>query len=240
MKADFRFGLCVSLGLAALLLLCGCGGGSDSNSTPVAGVSAARLHNMMADGNPLNVVDVRPAEEYAVGHIPGSINLPLDAVATWGKTLDKTERICLVCSCVTSTGLSYQAGVALLAMGYEHVSQLDGGLLTWTYGMDDSVTVTDITGAQLLGFMGDGDPLLIIDVRGATEFAGSHIPGSVNMPLPDINTWLLTLDPAQRICCVCGIGARSRTAAAILVSKGFGNVMSLTGGMSTWTGPVEP
>jgi rhodanese-related sulfurtransferase len=34
------------------------------------------LNRMMESGEPVNVIDVRQAADYAKGHIPGSINLP--------------------------------------------------------------------------------------------------------------------------------------------------------------------
>ncbi len=36
------------------------------------------LEHMRKEGKPLNIVDVRAAEDFAKGHIPGAINLPKD------------------------------------------------------------------------------------------------------------------------------------------------------------------
>ena len=36
------------------------------------------LERMMKQGENINIVDVRAAEDYAEGHIPGAVNLPKD------------------------------------------------------------------------------------------------------------------------------------------------------------------
>jgi len=88
--------------------------------------------------------------------------------------------------------------------------------------------------------MDDGQPLLLVDVRTPTEFAGGHIPGAVNHPVADVAQWSQTLGTQQRVCCVCQAGGRSQTAADYLVDHGFRYVYNLLGGMDQWTGPTEP
>ena len=43
------------------------------------------------------VLDVREAEEYKEGHIPGSINLPLSQLASRYQELDKAGHYYIVC-----------------------------------------------------------------------------------------------------------------------------------------------
>ena len=97
----------------------------------------------------------------------------------------------------------------------------------------------DISSAELQTIMDDGQPLVLVDVRTQSEFAAGHIPGSVNLPIEEIETWAPTLGKNTRICCICGSGARSLTAANTLVAEGFQQVYNLLGGMLEWTGDVE-
>lgn len=232
----------VLLGLAgaltALFALPGCTG-SDSLQDAVIRIVAGQLAAMMDDGQPLTVIDVRTPTEYAAGSIPGSVNLPLADLDTWAGTLDKTRRVCCVCACTGRNGISHQAATRLVALGYQRVYDLEGGLQTWPNVIPNNSSIHNVDSAGLQALMSDGQPLLIVDVRTPEEYATGHIPGSVNHPIGDIDTWAATLQTGQRLCCVCGVGARSRTAAAILVGKGFLSVYNLLGGMQQWTGAVE-
>ncbi len=97
----------------------------------------------------------------------------------------------------------------------------------------------DISAAELQTMMNDGQPLVLVDVRTLSEFEAGHIPGSVNLPLSDIETWAETLNQQTRTCCICGSGNRSRTAADALIAKGFPRVYNLLGGMNGWPGDIE-
>ncbi len=98
----------------------------------------------------------------------------------------------------------------------------------------------DITAAELQAMIGDGQPLVLADVRTPAEFATGHIPGAVNLPLADIDTWAGTLNPVTRTCCICQSGACGAAAANALVAMGFTQVYNLLGGMNGWPGPTEP
>jgi rhodanese-related sulfurtransferase len=78
--------------------------------------------------NSITVVDVREAEDFAKGHIPGAINLPKD---TWenpkGLQKDKTN----VVYCYTQVcHLAASACVVFAGKGYP-VMELEGGFETW-------------------------------------------------------------------------------------------------------------
>ena len=66
------------------------------------------------------VVDVRDKEEYAEGHIPGSINIPVETFAMGSDILAKEKRIIVYCN---SGGRSYQAYRKLMKLGYKQISQ---------------------------------------------------------------------------------------------------------------------
>ena len=78
--------------------------------------------------NNIIVVDVREAEDYAKGHIPGAINLPK---GTWeranGLSKDKTN----IVYCYTQTcHLAANACVAFASQGFP-VMELDGAFEAW-------------------------------------------------------------------------------------------------------------
>lgn len=65
----------------------------------------------------------------------------------------------------------------------------------------------------------------IIDVRSPAEFAGGHVPRSLNIPLDRLATEISRMeDKDQAIVTCCASGMRSASAAAILRSVGFSRV----------------
>src|SRR3954453_8901536 len=87
------------------------------------------LDRMIKSGeNNLTIVDVREAEDFAKGHIPGAINLPK---GTWekaeGLSKDKTNIVyCYTMVC----HLAANACVAFASQGYP-VMELEGGFEVW-------------------------------------------------------------------------------------------------------------
>ncbi|MBK9107400.1 MAG: rhodanese-like domain-containing protein [Saprospiraceae bacterium] len=65
---------------------------------------------------------------------------------------------------------------------------------------------------------------IILDVRTPAEFSGGHIPGSLNIPLQDLNKKLSKLDKNKTIISCCASGMRSAAARKLLLENGFVNV----------------
>jgi rhodanese-related sulfurtransferase/DNA-binding transcriptional ArsR family regulator len=77
----------------------------------------------------VTVLDVRPEDEFALGHLPGALNIPLRALEAQLSELDPSQEIVAYCRgpyCV----LSYEAVAALRARGFK-VRRLEDGLPEW-------------------------------------------------------------------------------------------------------------
>jgi ArsR family transcriptional regulator len=75
------------------------------------------------------VLDVRPPDEFALGHLPGAVNIPLRELEARLAELDPTQEIVAYCRgpyCV----LSYEAVAALRARGFK-IRRLQDGLPEW-------------------------------------------------------------------------------------------------------------
>lgn len=77
----------------------------------------------------VRVVDVRSPEEYASGHLPEAINIPLGDLLDRARNWSPTERIITVCA--KGGGRSAQAAQVLRDMGFGTTWWLCGGTLGW-------------------------------------------------------------------------------------------------------------
>jgi len=91
-------------------------------------VSREELLERSRDGL-VTVLDVRPADEFAAGHLPGAVNIPLSELDSRVAELDPAQDIVAYCRgayCV----LSFEAVAALRARGFK-VRRLEDGLPEW-------------------------------------------------------------------------------------------------------------
>lgn len=120
----------VAVGVIALLLIPkgGTGGTGAANApTGVQDVAAADFQKSIDAGYQL--IDVRTAQEYAQGHIPGAINIPIDSLPQSVAQIDKTKGVAVYCA----TGArSLNAKQFLAAQGYKDVVNLTQGIASWT------------------------------------------------------------------------------------------------------------
>lgn len=75
----------------------------------------------------------------------------------------------------------------------------------------------------------------IVDVREVHEYRDGHIEGSTLIPLGILPYRLDEVDRDKEVVLVCRSGNRSSEACQILRDRGFRNVKSLQGGLSSWT-----
>ena len=60
----------------------------------------------------------------------------------------------------------------------------------------------------------------VVDVRSVSEFVQGNVPGSKNLPLPDIQNWRKQFHSGDQVILVCRSGARSGVATQVLASHG--------------------
>lgn len=102
---------------------------SDGASDAYRAITADEAQSMM-EGGGVTVVDVRTPQEYADGHIPGAINIPLDRIGSEqpDELSDLDAELIVYCR----TGVrSKQASDSLVGLGYQHVNDM-GGIVDWT------------------------------------------------------------------------------------------------------------
>lgn len=84
-----------------------------------------------------------------------------------------------------------------------------------------------------------GEKIEIIDVREHDEVRQGKIPGAKHIRLSELPCRLNEIDPDTETIFVCRSGNRSGLACEYLMSRGYGNVKNMMGGMLNWTGEIE-
>jgi rhodanese-related sulfurtransferase/rubrerythrin len=76
----------------------------------------------------------------------------------------------------------------------------------------------------------------LLDVRQPKEYAASHLPGSLLIPLKELPARITELDSRKPTIVYCASGGRSRAAAQFLKGRDFKKVLNMAGGIKAWQG----
>jgi hydroxyacylglutathione hydrolase len=165
------------------------------------------------------VVDTRPIERYAAGHIAGSISIELrDVFATWlGWLVPADTPIIFV---VDSTRSAARAAIEARKVGYEH---LDGTITVEAW--DEPLAGVALQPAGRV----EGT---VVDVRQRDEYDAGHIPGALHVELGAVGRVTV---PAGPVAVMCGHGERAMSAASLLERAGHHDVTVITGGPVDWS-----
>ena len=85
-----------------------------------------------------------------------------------------------------------------------------------------------------------GDLVNVLDVRGASEWEGGHLPGSLNIPLGYLKERIAELPTGRPLVVHCQTGGRSAIATSLLQAGGVAAVVNLLGGYSAWARAGQP
>ena len=81
-----------------------------------------------------------------------------------------------------------------------------------------------------------GEPMVVVDVREASEFEAGHIEGALHIPLRQLAKKVnqLPSDKNTRLAVICRTGARSSYGTMALWLLGYRNLRNIAGGMQGW------
>ena len=203
----------------------------------LGGVAAA-----LAAGAAVPVVDTRPAREYVVQAIPGTINIPAGrAFTTWAGWLLPYDRdFCLLADERSGPGIDALmrelAGIGLdRVAGYAGADAIDA----WRAARGPLQTIPGIDLPDLVNAMRAGS-MLVLDVRGRGEWNAGHLPGALNVPLGELEQCLDSLPADRPLVVHCQSGARAALAASILHARGRLDVRLYGGGFAEWSAAGHP
>lgn len=121
-----------------------------ASSDGVKKITAEEAYKRMKSGDPVVIVDVRTAEEYAEKHIPGAILVPLDTIGDEAPADLPVKDAELLIYC-RSGHRSAQASAKLAKLGYTNVNDF-GGIKDWPYETESGEWKGDSKDGTLTSF----------------------------------------------------------------------------------------
>jgi glyoxylase-like metal-dependent hydrolase (beta-lactamase superfamily II) len=208
-----------------------------SDLPSLSSVEAVELKTLLAEGG--MALDVRPGEQFAAGHVPGSVNIALSGqFASWaGALLGLSARPVLIAESPEKVS---EARMRLARIGLEDArGYLKSGVSAWSEaGLPLSVLPqisVDALAKQLRGGV-----LQVLDVRREQEWEAGHIQGASWWPLDNFKVAPPEVDRDVAIAVHCKGGYRSMIACSLLQRAGFQNVINVVGGFDAWQGAKLP
>jgi hydroxyacylglutathione hydrolase len=182
----------------------------------------------------VTVIDTRSADAYAAGHVPGTLNIPLNkSFSTWAGWL-----------------VRYDVDLHLIADGEEVLGRAIRELamigLDRVTGWEDATVIAEWSAAGLpVGTVQQGNVattaprilgghVTVVDVRNESEWAAGHLPGALHIPLGHLEERRGEIPRDRPIVVQCQSGGRSAIAASLLQRAGIEAPMNLLGGFSAW------
>jgi rhodanese-related sulfurtransferase len=147
-----------------------------------------------------------------VGALISDLNTPIIYVADEGKEEEVVTRLARV--------------------GYDHsLGYLKGGMNSWTNEGFEVSSLEQISAPDFADRF-ETEKLNLVDVRKKSEYDSEHLLNAENYPLDFIFSELSAFSSEKTYYIHCAGGYRSAIACSILSSKGFKNVINITGGFT--------
>jgi glyoxylase-like metal-dependent hydrolase (beta-lactamase superfamily II)/rhodanese-related sulfurtransferase len=172
------------------------------------------------------VLDARPIEDFAAGHLPGAISVALDGG-----------------SFATRVAFVLDAGEPFVVHARSQDEAAEAARLLWAVGLFEELgylvsaeareTTQTVTVSELARLLDDEADTQVLDVREATEHEEVRLPGAVELPYREVRVLPPPqLDPGRPVYTICASGPRATLAASLLARMGFDARPAVDGGVA--------
>ncbi|MFZ1142536.1 MAG: MBL fold metallo-hydrolase [Candidatus Sulfotelmatobacter sp.] len=202
-----------------------------SELPPLRPIESSELNTLLREGE--IALDVRPGEEFAAGHVPGSVNIALSGqFASWaGTVLGLSAHPVLIAG---SDSQLEEARMRLARVGIEILDgYLDGGVHAWKQAGFPMATISQINVGEL-ETRSKAREVQVLDVRRGPEWDAAHIENATWWPLDNFRVSPPEMDHDAPIAIHCKGGYRSMIASSLLQRAGFKQVINVSGGFDAW------
>ena len=181
------------------------------------------------------VVDTRPAMQFAVAHVPGSIHIALTGqYASWAARILGLDTPLIIAG--EDAEHVRESQLRLARVGVENVvGYLADGVIGWIRNGYELEYIPQLTAQEFVELcQEDSSNLAVLDVRECGEVAAGVIASSTHIPLGELKSRTGELDRDSLLVVYCRGGYRSSIATSLLRRAGFRNIANLTGGFDAW------
>ena len=204
-----------------------------SELPPLTPLTAPEVLRLQKEG--AVVVDTRPAMQFAVAHVPGSVHIALTGqYASWAARILGLDTRLIIAG--EDPEHVRESQMRLARVGVENVAgYLADGVAGWIKNGFELDYVPQIT-VQDFVELREQEPerIAVLDVRELGEVGGGAIENSLCIPLGKLQSRLAELDREKLLVAHCKGGYRSSIATSILRRAGFRDIANLIGGFDAW------
>ena len=191
-----------------------------SGATPE--MSTVEMQAILSQGGAI-VFDARPKDEYAIAHIPGSINLDERQLGRFTQTYADRSAPMIVYSNGPFCELARSKAAELTRQGYTNVSRYQLGLPVWR--ILGNTAETNLQGFRQIFRAGN---VVIVDARSRAEYAAGTIPTAQSILAGEAgkarhDRRLQYLDPNTRIVVFANSALEARGVAEEISRNAFPN-----------------
>ena len=204
-----------------------------SELPPLPALTAPEVLRLQKEG--AVVVDTRPAMQFAVAHVPGSIHIALTGqYASWAARILGLDTPLIIAG--EDPEHVRESQLRLARVGVENlVGYLADGVAGWIKNGFELDYIPQIT-VQDFVELRDREPerIAVLDVREPGELESGVIENSSCIPLGNLASRVAELERGKLLVVHCKGGYRSSIATSILRRAGFRDIANLTGGFDAW------
>jgi hydroxyacylglutathione hydrolase len=174
------------------------------------------------------VIDVRPSVEYARGHVPRSIYMPLQSrkFCTYAGSILPYDRPLSIIA--DDRGQAESAAARLRLIGLDDVR---GWLMASQ--IEETATLQQVSARDAVLAFESGQATLV-DVRSEAEFEDGHAPGAQSIPLGHVAERAGEIDRTRPVAVHCQSGVRSVIACSVLERLDFPSISNVVGGFDEY------
>lgn len=204
-----------------------------SELPPLTALAAPEVLRLQKEG--AIVVDTRPAMQFAVAHVPGSIHIALTGqYASWAARILGLDTPLIIAG--EDPDHVRESQLRLARVGIENLAgYLEDGIAGWIKNGFELDYIPQITAQDFVELRAqEPERFVVLDVRELGEVAGGAIENSVCIPLGRLASRLAEVNREKFLVVHCKGGYRSSIATSILRGAGFRDVANLIGGFDAW------
>ena len=176
------------------------------------------------------IVDLRPTRDVLAGAIPGTLSIPVGtSFPTWAGWLLPYDRPVSLLANDEARALAAVRQLAMVGLDQVRGWYGPGAFEAWRRANGPLAVTPSIEPREAFERAQRGE-VVLVDVRGASEHAGGHVPGARHIPLGELPERARELPRDVPVALFCEGGTRSRIGASVLRRAGFTQLLDQGGG----------